>query len=271
MNDPTSMEAFERFKDFGVQKNFKSAVKSAFGAPLKAVKGIGNIEQSLTQFREDILRVAVYLHNLKKLNSGEKIRHWAGDVAEINEIAKTDKRRAAAKHSRETLGDYGDFTPFENDVLRNRWIFFYSWMRNNAKFWPTALKNAAKEGSAGQSIGAAARLGSINIATWLVRILGLYAVGWMWNHRDDEAEKKEKSLAPWLRAMPHVNIGDRTLWAQTALSDFAEWFAYQELSGIGYRLDAGFISRKEKFITRIITSGYEQKSTGGVSKSCAKY
>lgn len=245
MNDPAMLKQFERVRNLGEQKTFKRAVASAFRAPIRLVSTVGNLEQTLTQFREDILRMSVFLNTVEKLEKGESVRHWAGRVADVKEIAKTDKYRAAGKLSRETLTDYGEFTPFENDVLRNGLVPFYSFLKKNATFWPRALKNAAMEGKSKTVVGAAARMAAVNIPMWLVRVLGVYAAAWLWNHRDDEATKKEKSLPFWLRANLHVNIGKITLWGTTALSDFSEWFGMESLAGVNWRREAGFLTNRE--------------------------
>lgn len=246
MNDPRTMKQFERFKDLSKQKTFRMAVASAFKAPLRVVQGVGNVEQALTQFREDLLRAAVFLSNLDKIENGKKIRHWAGDLASVQELVDSGyKYRAAAKISRETMVDYGDFTPWENDVLRNGWIPFYSWMKKNLVFWPKAFKNAALEDATGAPIKAAAKVGLVNVPAWSIRVLFVYGLAHLWNHRDDEAEKKEESLPFWLRSQPHVNIGDRTYWGDTALADFTEWSGMEELSGIAWRREAGFLNGRE--------------------------
>lgn len=245
MNDVSKIKEFEKFRKFSQPKTFKAAAKRAFTAPIRAASYIGSVEQTLTQFREDILRAAVFIANYERLKADKSVRHWAGKVAEINEIAKVSKSRAAAKISRETLGDYGRFTPFENDVLRQGLVPFYSWMRINTLFWPRVLASAAREGTLGKSLTAAAPRAGLNIATWVVRALWIYGAMYLWNHRDDEAVEKESKLPFWLRSMPHVNLEKHTIWGQTALSDFVEWGDMESLAGISWRYDAGFLTKKE--------------------------
>jgi len=189
--------------------------------------------------------MAVYLYNLEKLEAGKPVRHWAGTLADIQAIAKDSKPRAAAKLSRETMIDYGAFTPWENDTLRNALVPFYSWLKKNLTFWPRVFKNAAAEGTAGKPVAAAATLATFNIAKWLVRILGVYGLAYLWNHRDDDAQSKEASLPFWLRSQPHLNVGNYTLWGDTAISDFMEWFGYDQLASATWRYEAGFMGPKE--------------------------
>ncbi|KKN12615.1 hypothetical protein LCGC14_1014680, partial [marine sediment metagenome] len=245
MNDVSKIREFERFKVFSKPKTFKAATKKTLMAPLTVISRIGSAAQNLTQFREDILRAATFMANYDKLKEAKKVRHWAGKIADIDAIANIDKGRAAAKISRETLGDYGKFTPFENDVLRQGLMPFYSWFKINTLFWPHVVLEAAKEGGTGTAIARSIPRVGLNVARWLVRALFVYGGMYWWNHRDEEAEDKEASLPYWQRSLPHLNIGDYTLWGQTALSDFTEWTDMSRLSGIMWRRDAGFITWKE--------------------------
>ncbi len=245
MGDVSKLREFEQFKDFTKKKTFKQYTKNILLTPLKAVQGVGNIGQSLTQLREDVLRLALYIDTLEDLRAGKKVQHWAGSIADIEAIAKESKERAAAKVSRETLIDYGSFTIFEDKVLRNGLLPFYSFKKRNLTFWPRALVNAAREGTGGQVAAIAASKATFNIAKWLIRVMFMYAVGWLWNHRDDDSIDKEESMAFWLRANPHLNIGDKTIWGDTALADFGEWIDYEGLSSINWRHQAGYMDTRE--------------------------
>jgi hypothetical protein len=245
MNDVSKLPEFERFKKMSNQKDFKRAMAKLFTLPLRTVSKVGSIEQSLTQLREDVLRAAVFIGNYEDLKTGKPVRHWAGSIADIEAIAKEDPARAAAKISRETLGDYGAFTSFENDVLRQGVLPFYSWMKINGLFWPRILLNAAKEGKGSGVAKILTGKVGFNIAKWLIRVLWAYAAAYLWNHKDGKAIKKEESLPFWLRAIPHVNIDNTTIWGQTALSDFTEWFGMDELAGIMWRHEAGFMNLEQ--------------------------
>ena len=244
---------FNRFKKVKNMSMFKMAT-----APLRitidTVSAVGQAEQDLTQAREDILRLAVFLDALDDVDNfaagkptryGPNIRHWAGWNQDVEAIAKTDRFRAAAKVSRETMVDYGDFTPWENDVLRQGLVPFWSFMKKNAQFWPHAIKEAAKEGGAGKPLAIAGTKAGWNLGKWAVRAFGIYGLAYLWNHRDDEADKKDDALQPWLRTRPHLNVGDGTLWEQTAFSDFTEWFNVDDISGDLQRFESGYITFKE--------------------------
>lgn len=244
---------FDRFKKVKNMSGFRMAT-----APVRitvdAVSAVGQVEQDLTQAREDILRLAVFLDALDDVDNfaagkptryGPNIRHWAGWNQDVEAIAKTDRFRAAAKLSRETMVDYGDFTPWENDVLRQGLVPFWSFMKKNAQFWPHAIKEAAKEGGAGRPLAIAGTKAGWNLGKWTVRALGIYGLAYLWNHRDDEADKKDAALQPWLKTRPHLNVGDGTLWEQTALSDFTEWFNVDDIAGDLQRFESGYITFEE--------------------------
>jgi hypothetical protein len=245
MGDVSKHKNFERFKKISNQKDFKKALIGIAALPLRTISKVGQVEQDLTQFREDILRMAVYLHSLKKIKAGQQLRHWAGKLSDVNEIAKTHPERAAAKMSRETLIDYGSFTPFENDVLRNGLMPFYSFFKRNATFWPTAIYNASKEGKGGKVGKIAATKAGFAMGKWLIRVLGMYAIAYLWNHRDEEAIEQEETMSFWERSRPHLNIADKTIWGQTALSDYMEWFDMDAVASVMWRQEAGFLTMEE--------------------------
>ena len=242
-------ELFSRFKKAKDLTTFMKAT-AVPRLMLRGISAVGDTIQDLTQAREDILRLAVFLDALEDVDNfragkdtryGPHIRHWAGWAHDIEAIAKEDKWRAAARISRETMMDYGDFTPWENDVLRQGLVPFYSFQKKNAQFWPHAMKEAAKEGKAGKPIGAAARLATFNLGKWSMRVFGAYAVAYLWNHRNDEEAAKDDALPEWQRSRPHLNVGDGTFWEQTALSDFSEWFGYDDIVGDLQRFENGYI------------------------------
>lgn len=245
MGDVSKLKEFEKFKNFTDRKTFKRFAKNVLLGPLRAISRVGTLEQDLTQLREDVLRLAVYIESLEKLRAGKEVRHWAGSIADIDALAKESKERAAAKISRETLIDYGSFTIFEDKVLRNGLIPFYSFKKKNLTFWPRALVNSAKEGTAGKTAAIAASRGAFNIAAWLIRIMGAYGIGWLWNHINDDNIKKEEKMPFWLRARPHLVIGDKVLWGDTALADFGEWVDFESLLSVVWRHQAGYLDKNE--------------------------
>lgn len=255
MGNVSKLKEFEKFKDFTEKKTFKSYTTSILLSPLRLASRIGTIEQDLTQLREDILRLSVYIENLERMRAGKKIRHWAGQIADIEAIAKESKERAAAKMSRETLIDYGSFTIFEDKVLRNGILPFYSFFKRNLTFWPRAFVKATQEGTAGKTVASALPRVTFNMAMWLMRIMAGYAAAWLWNHKDEESREKEEAMPFWLRSQPHLNIGEKTLWGNTALSDFGEWGDVGGLQSVSWRHEAGFIDQKQAAMEAAIVIG----------------
>ena len=70
--------------------------------------------------------------------------------------ARQDPYLAAAIISRETLGDYGKFTPWENRWLRQGFMPFYAWKKLNMTFWPRTIiesvREAVRDGKSGGRI-----------------------------------------------------------------------------------------------------------------------
>ncbi len=239
-------ERFYRVKNLGA---WKRAVRTA-AWPGKIVSRTGQSVQDATQFREDILRAAVYLQALDDVDAfittGKPIRHWVGAEKDIASLAKADKYRAAAKISRETLGDYGNFTPWENDKLRNGLMPFYSWLKINTTFWPKTVAGAAKEGvGAGEVLGPRLVRGAWNVGKWIPRAFGLYALMVAWNNRDEEARKREASLPAWIHGRSHITLEDGVIYEPTALSDFTEWLGLDDDIADIRRWDRNQISGSE--------------------------
>jgi len=249
MGTAHKQKMFDRFAKVKDVTSLEKAIRTPKEG-IRLISAGGQVIQDLTQAREDILRLALFLDALDDVDAfnkgvdtryGPHIRHWQGRYSDIEAIAKDDRWRAAAKISRETLGDYGNFSPWENDVLRQGLMPFYSWMKINAS-WPHVIKEAAREGAGGKAAGAAAAKMGMNLGKWAVRAMSIYAAAYVWNHRDEKSAAKDDALPLWLKSRPHINIGDGTIWEQTALSDFSEWFNSDEIAGDLQRFEAGYIT-----------------------------
>ena len=213
---------------------------------------------SFTVFRENILRLAVYLDTLEELQKGTFKSHLLGNVNHIKEIAKTSPERAAAKVSRETFGDYGAFTPWENR-LRNGLMPFYSWRRINTQAWIEMPIRAIQEGAGGARVGAAlAYKGTrtaFSIGKLMARVSAFY--GAMNYYNNMEARKKfENALPSYMRDKPHLVMTDWNgkflgyLWEAGAISDNIEFYGLDNVADEFIRYDKGQISGKE-FITEV--------------------
>jgi len=209
--------------------------------------------QEFTQFREDILRMAVYLDAIDRIRDGD-YGHLAGQfmqgMKQIKEIALDPNggiEMAAAKVSREVLGDYGSFTPWENAELRQKWILFYSWLKINTLRWPRIAGNSFYEAKqrGGSGWGGAAR-GSAALGNKIVRTMLPYAAMILWNNRDEEARKLEKAVLanqPWLSGMPHLTLGEGSvIYTTSAISDFLEWFDLEDSAALMHKFERGEIN-----------------------------
>lgn len=265
MGSAHKLQEFERFEKVANRSSMDKAVRAALW-PARKVSQAGQVVQDLTQGREDILRMAVYLDVLDEvdahLETGKPIRHWLGSVEDIHALAKVDKYRAAAQIARETLGDYGKFTPWENDVLRNGIAPFYSWLKINTYFWPKAMHGAVAEALAkGDARGALGGAGTVamhggtvaamSLGKWALRIGTPYAVLHLWNNgygdeeEGEERRKVEEALPWWLKTRPHIVLKDGVIYEPSALSDFLEWFDLEEVAPELRRWERGQITYDE--------------------------
>ncbi len=251
MGAATKLPEFEKFQKITNRKGWNKVVRT-LKWPLRKASRVGQVAQDWTQNREDLLRIAVYLDVLDEVDqfrkTGKPIRHWIGNEAQVRELAKTDKYRAAAKISRETLGDYGAFTPWENDTLRNGLILFYSWLRINTVFWPKAIAGAIREEGGKAATKTALRVGArgvFGMAKWSAKIGTAYAALAAWNYGDEDRRKKEKALPVWIKARPHVILDDGIVHTPSALSDFLEWFDLEEVGVDMRRFEQGQITYDE--------------------------
>ena len=255
MGEVRKLEEFQRFADVRDLSGWKQAVEFLKWGPSK----LGQSLQDITQFREDTLRVAVYLKVLDDIKAGRKLRHWSGrmgGIGDIIELAKIDPYMAAARVSRETLGDYGSFTPWENDYLRQGLMPFYSFKEINTKRWVRIPANAFLEGleeggpQAGTAKGVAAGMahGATRVANMATRTLAAYGLLMLWNNRDEEARKREAAVIaanPWLKGKPHLTLDSGVVYTPSALTDFLEWFDLEMLAADMKRYEKGNITFNE--------------------------
>jgi hypothetical protein len=237
------LDDFKGFEDLRDASDLKKAVDLLLGSPGATYKGL----QRLTQFREDILRYAIYLDALEQHKKG-KFSHKAGRLGgaeDIKELHKKDPYMAAAKVSRETLGDYGAFTNFENHALRQGLMPFYSWLKINTLRYPRIVGNTWREAkTAEEGLKDTAKAG-VAVGSLLLRLLGPYAALVAWNQRDDEARKREKALIasqPWLAGLPHLTLDGGVIYMPSSMSDFIEWFAIEDLVPLMRKYERGEIT-----------------------------
>ena len=239
----------EEFKLFNQVKSAKTA--------LEAFEWLGNWTRRLlqkpqeaTQFREDILRMAVMMDAIERFEKGD-FSHLAGQfmqgakqIEAIYNDPNGGKYMAGAKISRESLIDYGAFTPWENEQLRQGWIPFYSWLKGNTLRWPRIFGNSFYEAKGKGFKGAARASGALG--SKLTRTLLPYIAMILWNNRDDEARKREKAVIanqPWLSGMPHLTLDDGSvIYTTSAISDFLEWFDLEDSASFMHKYERGGIS-----------------------------
>lgn len=190
--------------------------------PLRAYEGVTS---KATNYREAVLRYAVYLDYLQQLESG-KLKNYGASKPEIIDGLK-DNRDKAYKLSNDALGAYDEVSE-AGKVIRNHLIPFYSWMEVNFKRYIQLFKNTKTFGGGAKTvIGATAKVGTKTISL-LAKVTFMTLALAAWNslvHSDLEDDIPED-----VRNRPHIILGKdkdgNVIYFSRlgALNDFLEWF-----------------------------------------------
>ena len=218
---------------------------SSIGADIINRKNLGTVPRrsirkawgkliDLTQFREDILRHAAYLHYRNQALSGGLKKFGISAKEEV--LSLSNPLDQAAKVSRELLGDYANISKF-GQAMRDSVVPFYSWLEINMKRWPLLIKNAYQESLLTGAKVSAAR-GGMLAAGFLRRISTAYAATWVWNNKIAPqvfGVNIEDKLSEFDRNRLHVSLGlnddgtVRFVRTPTAFGDFLEFFGLNEM------------------------------------------
>jgi len=204
--------------------------------PKEAIDKIWGKLQELTGNREDFLRLVQFYRNLDRSRSGKSLNTGISRIEGLKE-----PERISAKVSREILGDYGNFTNFE-ESLRNGIVPFYSWLKINTSFW---TKLFSRQGLTKKNVA----VGGKNISRAGVKGLvwtvgGVHAVAFMYNNL--KHPEQEERLPEWVKGRFHINTGQQTedgkeivITDPTALDDFLETIGMEGSSADVYDVLAG--------------------------------
>ena len=201
------------------------------GGTLNPVKGYLSFARTATEFRENILRYAAYLQYLKEIKAG-KISHYGGSSkTAVLEVQKQfGDEAAAAKLSRELLGDYGNLSLL-GQTFRNHLLPFWSFTEVNMTRYPHILKNSFQSGKGRTATSAV--LGKIAA----FRIGAMYGHLWAWNNLVYPmvwGEDDEKKLGDYDRNGMHILLGHNSDGSVNvfrnvgAISELMSWFGVNE-------------------------------------------
>jgi len=215
--------------------------------------------QGMHQARENFVRRANFYTNLDRIRSGKPIVNGPIDISGYK-----DPIDAAARVSREIVGDYGKFTPSEQ-VLRNALLVpFYSFFHNNTQFYARALAAPEYRGRAGVIGTKAVARYAYNKAKFLAIIGGIYGTVHAWNNSGDRKEIEDR-LPSWRKSTTHIVLGrDKDGKAiidsaQTTLDDF---FRTIGLDGVSPDMWLAFQGKKSW--TSVLNKWGEQGRMGGI-------
>jgi len=130
LQSPSKLNPFSRFsKD---RANRLDVIGSYFGTA-----------QTMTEFREGVLRHAAFLHYLKKIKDGKLSHYGASSKHAVDTTRRMFGDEAAAgKLARELLGDYGSLTVLGNFLRSYGILPFWAFQEINLKRWPHIAWNA---------------------------------------------------------------------------------------------------------------------------------
>jgi len=184
--------------------------------------------KDITNYRENLLRLASYRYFKDRIKSGEKNIYAASNPTEIDEIRNVNEK--AAKLSRELIGDYGRLSE-GGEWMRKHMIPFYSWMEINAPRYVRMMRNLSHEGkSRGRAVASS--------LTWKTSVLGakfmlFTAMVTAWNNLlfgDDEDE-----LKGYQKRQMHLLFGRRQdgsiryIPVSGAFRDALSWFGGDDI------------------------------------------
>lgn len=220
-------------RDVAILKRFYAAESGPKTVPGKLFDAYYGTLQKYTKFREGILRYASFLHYRERLANGT-LKHYGASTKSVIDalVREQGVDVAAAKLSRELLGDYGNRTVFGN-YMRAKVAPFYSWMEVNMTRWPRMAMNAVEYGR----LQSGTRAGKIAFGALAGLALGSMTAA-MYTYNRLMHPEAENELSAVDRNSPHLTLGkadDGTiilLRNTGALGDFLEWFGINSLANL---------------------------------------
>lgn len=215
---------------------------------------------------EDLLRYAAFKAYKKRIHDGTLTHYGASNPAAIKEIQRTlGDVAAAARLSRDLIGDYGNITLL-GDWMRKRLIPFWSFQEINLKRWPRMVMNAVQSRKGRGKLGVA----MAGVAT--MRVASIYAAYWAWNNLiasaflgDDDIEDQ---LAPYDRANTKIILGKNPDGSVvifrnvSTLGEFLEWFGINEIIEMSDKLKSG--QKGQWDAMQAVGNGIAQKLLNGI-------
>ena len=211
-----------------ISKEFEALMRGPQGSHLsKFGQKWWQGSKDITNYRENLLRLAAYRYFKDRIKTGEKHIYGASNPQEIDEISNINEK--AAKLSRELIGDYGRLSE-GGEWARKHVIPFYSWMEINAPRYVRMMRNLPHEGKSkkGAVASSLAWKGSVLGAKFMMFTAMVFA----WNNMmfgDDE-----KELKGYRKRQMHLLLGRRQdgsiryLPISGAFRDALSWFGGED-------------------------------------------
>lgn len=230
-------------------------------------KWLVDMPYKANQFREDYWRLYVFRMNELRAAKGLPLLKGIVNIEGWDMTRPESVDAAIGKIARESLGDYGNFTSFENR-LRNTAVPFYSWAAINLPFWPKAVGQAIQGGMQSGNVSAGAVMSGFAAVTAFHIGVRLYN-----NMVHGDLESK---LSEYQQSTNHLILGSYkdkdgrervlSIAVQDAWDDFLQAVGLQGVAPDIAKLASGNITRDE-YLTRrredaIFKDGYPAPALG---------
>jgi hypothetical protein len=219
IGEVNKMKPFERFRE-------KTTLEK-IATPLKNYE---RFTTKITNYREAVLRYAVYLESLADQKANGKVTNYGASKKSIIDALETPESKAH-KISNEILGAYDEVSEL-GVVLARHLIPFYRFQEVNFKRYVNLFKNAATGGEKAKTVaGAVLKVGGKTAWTLAKVMLTLMMVS-AWN--TIVYPELEETLPDDVKSRSHIILGKNPKTGETiyftrlgALQDFLEWFGLE--------------------------------------------
>lgn len=211
-------------------------------ADIKLFAGGWNRLKLISDYRENILRYANYLHALDSVKRTGRLPGLGASMAEELAALK-DPRDMAFKWANDLFGRFDDLSANTKAVSKNA-LPFFSWRAVNAEIHKQLYANTFADAKTSGKILGALKLGqvaaiptAINLATLSMRVASTYALMQAWNNLKFQDVEEGLGEARW---MPHIVVGRtqegdkakaRILPMTSAFYDMMNWFGAKQVPG----------------------------------------
>jgi hypothetical protein len=204
---------------------------------------ISDIIETASTKRETILRLAKFMKDMERIQSGKNVVSGEVDISGLPQIDQ------AGKVARVALVDYGAVTGAYRRVMRGLLTPFITFYDYNARNW--------------------VRYAATKPMNMTIKFLVPLAAMWLWNNTGERKETEE-NLPDWMKFMPHINTGHITkngkpvvVALQTPIEMAASWFGIEKIPAKITSIRAGDMTVEEAAKAQLKDTALAPAQTAG--------